>query len=145
MELPAAALNIALAWAFGLVVLGLMWWQSMPARNLAMTAIAGASLLAALATGASSFFLLLYRMRRGAGPALHRWSTAPTMAALLLGLLIVPYLSFARTGGDIANLAPINLAGEQIVIRPDGWLPRDIARNVFPSGACARDRRIAKT
>jgi hypothetical protein len=83
MEGPAMALNLALAWAwgFGLVVLGFLWWLSMPARSWGITLIAGGALLVSLFVGAASLVMMILRMRtehcgapRASGPAPRPWA-----------------------------------------------------------------------
>lgn len=137
-------LNIALAWIFGLGVLGWLWWASMPARTWEMTLIAGLCLGVALHTAMASGIMMRRRMRsRITGrPSAHLnlgpWQITPINIALV-GLLLV--VSMARTvseqdrfvGGLRACIPASYLAGilmidEAIVERPSGWLPYDVAK-----------------
>ncbi|MBS8227456.1 pentapeptide repeat-containing protein [Vannielia litorea] len=140
MEVSAMSLNIALGWLLGPVVLALVWWMSMPARLFWMTGIAGLALILALFTGVTSFALLLRRMRSPElMPNRLRHAVQVHGIGLLLVLPAVLVPSFLRTNGSAAFLAPISLGLEEVVERPDTWLPFDIARTEFRATWCRRE------
>ncbi|MDK3072021.1 pentapeptide repeat-containing protein [Sedimentitalea sp. JM2-8] len=142
MESPAMALNLALAWGFGLVVLGFLWWLSMPARTWWITAVAGLSLIVSLFVGAASLAMMILRMRKthtGGSPRL--WSNAPAMGAILVAFPAVLVIGLQRTtAGVAANLAPLNMIGASVVERPADWLPHYIARREFRAAWCRREQ-----
>lgn len=86
LEGGAMLLNVLLAWGFGLVILFLLWQQSMAARTFWMTAIAAACLALSIITGASSIAMLARRMRRppdADSPVL--WTTGFQTLGLIIG------------------------------------------------------------
>ena len=142
LEWASMLLNILLAWGLGLVVLGGIWWQSMPARDWIMTTISGASLLAACFSGFASLAMLRHRMRSDNLPEAHNlWSSAPAMGAMLIAIPFVFGFGYQRTNGNTDYLAPLDLSGEAIVDRPANWLPEKIARKDFLAIWCKRETR----
>lgn len=142
MEGPAMVLNMLLTWGFGVFVLGWLWWQSMTARDFwPMTAIPAAALLISAFAGGASLAMLVYRMRRAPDDtAVNVFGTAPAMGTLLVAIPAVYLLSIQRTESTDPNLlAPVDLLGEVVVERPDGWLPWDIARRDFKAEWCKRE------
>ncbi|ANB35178.1 hypothetical protein A6024_14375 [Rhodovulum sulfidophilum] len=143
LDRPATVLNLALTWGFGLIVLGFLWWMSMPARTFWLTAIACMALLAAAGAGLSSLKCLFEKMS-AEEHAWHRWLFAPRT---LIGVgLIAFFASFLRTGWLVDGwaplirlLAPIDMTGLAIVEKPPGWLPRDIAKADFFADWCQRE------
>ena len=141
LEGAAMALNILLAWGFGLFILWALWWQSMPARDVTMTLLAGASLLAALATGGASLVMLVARMRAASnGHYTNIWTTAPSLMAMIAVPPLVLLPGHQRTMGSADYLAPLDLSGEELVEKPADWLPYEIARKDFLAVWCARER-----
>ena len=139
LEWPATLLNFALAWAFGPVVLGFMWWQSMAARELWMTAVSGGALALCTVIGMASLLLARQRMgrRTAATPqVLGHWAM---MSIILVAAITVPPFTWSRTSGSARQLAPLVLTGEQITLRPDGWLPPGIAKREALSSWCKRE------
>ncbi|MBL3596585.1 pentapeptide repeat-containing protein [Rhodovulum sulfidophilum] len=136
LDRPAAALNLALTWGFGLIVLGLLWWLSMPARTFWMTAIACAAFLAAAGAGLSSLESLFDRMNPG-----HRaWQTWPSTPVVLIVIASLAFSSsYLRTAGPPGQLAPIDMTGLALVEKPPGWLPRDIALRESRANWCKRE------
>jgi len=139
LEGTAMILNFLLAWAFGLVVLGGLWWQSMTARQLEMTAVAGASFGMASLVGSASAFILWSRARREAdGKKVKFTKTVPVVTAIILGTLLIAEISYGRTKGPKERLAPIDMTGEAIVQRPAGWLPYSVAKAEHLDEWCKR-------
>ncbi|OLS51317.1 hypothetical protein BV392_04420 [Rhodovulum sulfidophilum] len=136
LDRPATVLNLALTWGFGLIVLGLLWWMSMPARTFWMTAIACAALLAAAGAGLSSLGRLVERM----GPDEQAWQSWPSTPVVMTVIVSIAFSSsYLRTAGPIERLAPIDMTGLAIVEKPTGWLPRDIAKADFFAAWCKRE------
>ncbi|MGH1578014.1 pentapeptide repeat-containing protein [Planktotalea sp.] len=151
LETPARWLNFLLAWGAGLVVLGFLWWQGMTARNIWMTLIAAFSLLAAAASAWISWCALYRRLKhKRPSHALTESATftfgVPALACALLFVMqhrvIVPTKELNRKLFEtysIIPLAPVDLTSENIVEKPDGWLPEDLAREEFRVTWCKRD------
>ena len=141
MEGPAMLLNLLLAWCFGLLILGLLWWMSMPARNWWITGISGLSLIMSGFVGAASFAMLIIRMRNphdGTFPQL--WSNAPAMCVLIVMFPTIVIVGLQRTMGSANALAYLDLSAEFLVDRPVGWLPHAIARREFLAQWCRREQ-----
>ncbi len=139
MDGPAMLLNFLLAWGFGLFILAALWWQSMPAREVWMTAIAGLSLSISLLVGGASLAMAGIRARRPAdGNRVNVFSTAPAMTSLLVLFVAIGAWTNQRTRGSPEHLAPIELIGEAIVERPVGWLPYALAKAEYRDAWCAR-------
>lgn len=147
METPAMLLNIALAWLFGLLILLRIWWQSMPARDLLITGIAAACFLVSLTIGTASYVMLSRRMlrKRKGRPDLHR--SIGFVTFLLFAAVVVLPLTWLRVSGDydknpnaLATIAPLILVNEEIVDRPEGWLPHQIAHREFRADWCDREK-----
>ncbi|WP_198389276.1 pentapeptide repeat-containing protein [Roseovarius faecimaris] len=140
LEAAAMALNFLLAWGFGPLVLGLLWWQSMPAREfLWITLVATLALIVVLITGTASLAMLILRMRpSNSGQQINLWSTVPAMSAFLIIAPALLIFAFQRTEGPTEYLADLVLIGEDIVERPEGWLPYAIARDEFRDNWCRR-------
>jgi uncharacterized protein YjbI with pentapeptide repeats len=140
LEGGAMVLNFLLAWGFGLVILYLLWQQSMPARTFWMTAIAAACLAVSIITGVSSIAMLARRMRRAPdGEAPARWTGYGQFAGLLIGGTALLWSSFQQTEGPISQLALLDLVGEPLVERPAGWLSYQDARSEFRAEFCRRE------
>jgi len=137
LEWPATVLNLALTWGLGLVVLGLVWWMSMPARTFWMTGIAFAALLAASAAGMSSLKMLILRMGGPQRRPLISWPSTPIVVATAIAIFTI--LSYLRTEGPVRWLAPINMAKVQVFQKPLRWLPHDVAKRAFFGDWCKRE------
>ncbi|MBL3554242.1 pentapeptide repeat-containing protein [Rhodovulum sulfidophilum] len=143
LDRPATVLNLVLAWGFGLIVLGLLWWMSMPARTFWMTAIACAALLAATGVGVSSLKCIFEKM----SPDKRIWQRRRSAPIILIVVALIAFsVSGLRTRGlvglwtpPIRLLAPIDMTGLAIVEKPTGWLPRDIAKSDFFGDWCKRE------
>ena len=139
MEGMAMLLNITLAWIFGIGILGWLWWESMAARELWLTGFAAFGLLACLYTGMISATRLYQRLRLNQPPR-ENGTVVMTLATLTL-LIATPtlaMLSFGRTEGPTASLAPLEMIDEAIVERPPGWLPYAVARDEYRDAWCRR-------
>jgi len=129
MEFPAMLLNFLLAWGFGLVVLTLIWWQSMPARSLLFTGVAGLSLLTALCVGWASYIMMRRRMKIAEHDTPALWKSPLFIGPLLIVIPAVIILGILRTNGSLRYLlAPINMVGEALVERPADWLPTNLPK-----------------
>ncbi|MBL3566375.1 pentapeptide repeat-containing protein [Rhodovulum sulfidophilum] len=143
LDRPATVLNLALTWGFGLIVLGLLWWMSMPARTFWMTAIACAALLAATGVGVSSLKCIFEKM----SPDKRIWKRRRSAPIILIVVALIAFsVSGLRTGGlvglwtpPVRLLAPIDMTGLAIVEKPAGWLPRNIAKSDFFGDWCKRE------
>ncbi|MBL3587675.1 pentapeptide repeat-containing protein [Rhodovulum sulfidophilum] len=139
LDRPATVLNLVLAWGFGLIVLGLLWWMSMPARTFWMTAIACAALLAATGVGVSSLKCIFEKM----SPDKRIWQRRRSAPITLIVVALIAFsVSGLRTGvwtPPVRLLAPIDMTGLAIVEKPPGWLPRDIAKSDFFGDWCKRE------
>lgn len=158
LEGISALVNIALAWGFGLVVVGYAWWISATARDLWMTGLTALMWLAMIATAISSLGTLWRRVA-------HNRSPRPAYIATATFFLCAPLVAFPsywrttepapwlprpseKVADDwhspypridpFAKLAPINLLGAEIVQRPDDWLPHDILMDEFRVEFCKR-------
>ncbi len=140
LEGSAMLLNFLLAWAFGLGVLGWLWWASMPARDVWMTGLGAVALSVSLFAGAASFAMMVIRMReRTDGAQVNIFGSTPAMGAVLVAIPVIFILTEQRTMGDTPGmLAPIELLNENIVERPAGWLPHVTAREEYRDAWCAR-------
>ena len=150
MEGPAMALNILLAWVFGLVVLWFLWRQSLPARDFPMTAIAALSLIAAIVAAYASARVMWLRMRQQDAPGAERvLGEEPLVLSLILFAPLFLIFSHNRTAEptDWFDLAELEMPGEALVEKPAGWLPYQIARDDFlcRSGAAARHPPAKRT
>ncbi|WP_299376891.1 pentapeptide repeat-containing protein [uncultured Tateyamaria sp.] len=130
MESAAMLLNFVLAWAFGLVILCFLWWQSMPARDLLMTSIAGIALLASILIGAASFAMSYTRMKtKSEGKRTRLFASFPAMVALVVLLPAIAATSKTRTvSKHPERLAPLNLRDENLTHRPEDWIECEFAR-----------------
>ena len=98
METPATLLNLALSWAFGLVVLGLLWWQTMPAREPYITGVAAIAVLVSAWIGFTSFAAMRRRMRGTANdPAFGTGRTVLGALLWLAAIAGVTVISIERT------------------------------------------------
>ncbi|MEM8975827.1 MAG: pentapeptide repeat-containing protein [Pseudomonadota bacterium] len=178
LESTATWLNFVLAWAFGLIVIGLLWWLSMPARTFSLTLSSALSLFFMSFTGLTSFFMLRRRMTSSdiQNPG-HIFRVAPGLFALVLLCLPLVYVSYIRTEGEftrlihvfpglqpqagrlealettlstldptgrILTLAPLNLTEEQVIKRPQGWLPYGEAQKDYFAKWCKREASSCK-
>ncbi|MEM9032914.1 MAG: pentapeptide repeat-containing protein, partial [Pseudomonadota bacterium] len=152
MDWAATLLNLAIAWGLGPLVLSFLWWESMTARSPWMTGLGCLALLVSLWAGLASWVVMRRRML-----GLRRTdAVTPGQKALLLCLaipviLLISLATIERTApqvnlgsrtnlfGDLFDLAPIVLAGDALVERPDDWLPYDIHRDVFAASWCRRE------
>ncbi len=133
-------LNFLLAWGFGWGVIALLWWLSMPARWFLMTAVSGVALLSCLSIGGASYGMCCNRMRTaGSRAKLGIWYGVRALSAFLLLAFGIIFYSYQKTEGSIQHIAKLSLIGEEIVERPEGWLPHDIARKDFRAEWCARE------
>ena len=133
-------LNFLLAWGFGPVVLGFMWWQSMPAREfLWITLVATLALILVLVAGAASLAMCIVRMRsEDPDMRINIWSTTPSLASFLIIIPTLLIFGYQRTEGPANYLTPLVMIDEQIVERPAGWLPYEIAHDGFRDAWCQR-------
>ena len=178
LETTAMSLNFAIAWAFGVIVIGLLWWLSMPARSFGLTLSSALSLFAMLFTGTTSFAMLRRRMTssdiRNRGNVLRG---IPGLAVFLVLSVPLVLISYIRTEGEftrltevfptlapqedrlaaldthlfaldptgrILTLAHLNLTGEQLIQRPQGWLPYAEAQKDYFATWCKREAAPCK-
>ncbi|MCA0869707.1 pentapeptide repeat-containing protein [Seohaeicola saemankumensis] len=140
MESASMLGNIALAWGFGPVILGFLWHASMPARQWEMTLIAGAFLLAALASGAASFAALILRMKHTSPDrSTSIWSMTWAKGVSLVLLPGILFYGYQSTSGSPDRLARLDLSGQDLVEHPATWLPYPIARKDFLATWCKRE------
>ncbi len=140
LEIPAGLLNLLLAWGFGVFVLAFLYEQSLPARNFVMSAIALASVAAALFAGFGSLLTMRKRLRNGNASEKVRYVTHwVEYPAFALGVPAAVFGTYLLTEGPTELLAPLNLSGENIVERPAGWLSYRDARAEFRADWCRRE------
>jgi hypothetical protein len=140
LEGGAMLLNLLLAWVFGQSVLGALWWLSMPARTWWMTGISGVVLFISIFASVASLAAMIERLR-SEDPQHYKniFKTAPAMAALLVLIPAIALVGYQRTRGSADKLAGLSLSWENIVEKPAGWLPLDIARADFLAVWCKRE------
>ncbi|MEP5091932.1 MAG: pentapeptide repeat-containing protein, partial [Paracoccaceae bacterium] len=132
LETGAMVLNFLLTWGFGLVILWFLWTMSWPARTFWMTSIAGVSFGVSIVSGASSLAMMGRRMLRApTSVAPNLWGSWIQTLGLVIGICAILYLSYQKTAGPADKLAPLSMSNENIVLKPAGWLPYDIARADF--------------
>ncbi|MEP2532911.1 pentapeptide repeat-containing protein [Shimia sp.] len=141
MEWPNAFWNFLLAWAFGPIVLGFLWLESLAARSFVMTGLIAACLLFALIFAWASMVMMIRRMRDGASANPNVWQGLGINISLILTTPFIFIISHSLTEepSDWIPLAPLDLTGQDLVERPAGWLPYDIARKEFLSQWCKRE------
>ncbi len=151
-------LNFVISWLSGPFILGWIWCQSMPARDIWMTSLGGLMFAGSLAMGSVSLRLLLIRMRHKDRPQPNFARITANYGGTLLALCaFVLLLSWGRTmeplfPRDIVNakgeiigqshwipLADIDLQDQRLTDRPTGWLPYSIARREALASWCKRD------
>lgn len=141
MELPSMIFNIALAWVAGLVILGWLLWASAPARTFSLSIWPALSLGLGLFVGFASLAQFVLRMRSPEAGRTTRLWTLPVRATLSLLVLALIWGTWERTEGD-RWLVDLVLTGEQIVERPEGWQPREIARKEALAKWCKREPNV---
>lgn len=141
LEDSAMILNILLAWGFGVTILGMLWMQSVPARDLTMTAIAAVAFLVSSIISVSSFVMMRRRMRfvKIADTPIS-WTKIPQVLGIGFGAAALLWVSYLQTKGPINWLSRLDMSGEKIVERPAKWLPYDIARDQFRATWCRREQ-----
>lgn len=109
---------LLLGWALGPLVLGLLWWRSMPVHDVVMTLVAGAALWAALSTGLLGLILARDCLagRGSAGAALARSDRIMTS---VIALVVISAVSVERATLDrFGFLATADLREAQLTERP---------------------------
>lgn len=141
IEGPAALLNFLLAWVFGLGILFWTWLKSLPARDFGMTLLAGLCLLACAFVAYVSFRAMWLRMQSyDTRTALGVKKEGLLIAALIYAIPTCIAVSLARTSGTVQTLARLDLTGAELVAKPVGWLPYDVARKDFLAEWCRREQ-----
>ncbi|WP_299409534.1 pentapeptide repeat-containing protein [uncultured Roseobacter sp.] len=140
LEDSAMILNILLAWGFGVTILGMLWMQSVPARDFGMTAIAAVAFLVSSIISVSSFVMMRRRMRFEPITATPvNWAKVPQVLGIGFGASAILWMSYLQTKGPIDWLARLDMSGQEIIERPENWLPYDIARKEFRLIWCRRE------
>lgn len=140
LESGAMLLNFLLAWIFGIVVLGWLWWSGMTARLWWMTSFSGLAFALSIFTGCASFSLLILRSKQLNGMTKQSiFSSVPSMSGTLVLVPLIIYLSLNRTIGSIENLAPIRIVDGAVVEKPSDWLPHHISLREFIFAWCKRE------
>jgi uncharacterized protein YjbI with pentapeptide repeats len=150
-----------IVWLATPLLIGAIWWRSMPAHLPWLTLIIAAALLLALYVSLSGWRRAKTVLRRNSTMEVtaqeqenallqsSRWKdTKFTDFALPSVSMAIILLSIARTEGTIAGLeiqaiplAPINLVGAELIVKPEGWASREIAQSRFRAEWC-RDRAL---
>ena len=128
------AISVLMVWLLGPLVLGLLWWRSMPYHDEWVTLWAAFWLWLTLIAGGRSIFQLLYVMRfRELSPCrpLQRAFVGPKViisTSLLVFLLpVFLWVSWQRTeSGHFVPLAPVDLFRAELSQKPADWLHYDI-------------------
>ena len=141
LEYPSVFWNIFLAWLAGPAILTYLWLEALPARDVWMAGIAATMIIFALIFCLGSAIMLYRRMRDIPPPDTQRElnDTALWCFVLLLPcafcLTAATWQMTSRAG---TNPAPLNLVGEDLVIRPEGWVPYALAKTDFLESWCKR-------
>ena len=141
LEFPNVFWNILFAWAAGPGILLYLWIKSLPARDTAMSGIAAAMVIFSIIFCTASAVMLLLRMRR---PPKDR-PREVTLNTMFTTLIWIPAAAFIasetwnQTHPTGARPATLDLTGEAIVQRPEGWTPYALARTDFFAQWCRRE------
>ncbi|MEM9910980.1 MAG: pentapeptide repeat-containing protein [Pseudomonadota bacterium] len=134
-------LNFLLVWVFGLILLGLLWWQAQAARDLVISFTATLSFMVSAFTGYESWRVRSVRL----GQQDQSISPKRVLQRQPIGVIITIWFALLSVCGGVAyvvtehrHLVRIDLSGENIVDRPAGWLPYSIAREEFFAIWCKR-------
>ena len=133
VEGPRAAsivISVVMGWLFVPVVLGILWWRSIPYHHEWLTLWTAFWFWLTLIAGENSLFHLLCLMRSGE-PNAYRFRQRPLsrlrQVFLLALLAVLAMISWDTTeGGRFLPLVPANLAGAELSRRPANWLHYDI-------------------
>ncbi len=131
--------SLVLGWMAGPLVLGLFWVRSWPYHDPVLTLYLAGLTLAAVWIGTFTFF----RARRELRGGQRTWRIA--LGWLCAALIVLstaaalPFYSWMKTVGNIPGLGidPLwraYLYQAEIVARPEDWLPRGEAEEVFLAG-----------
>lgn len=145
MQFALMTLNFLISWVFAPQIIIFLWWESMTARSMTMTAVTGWCLLISLFVGSTSWVVMLHRMR-----GVLRYRLLSPLGRIVAGVLgaavvfSVVFVSIERTssifGNKVFDLAAIELTDQTVVEKPADWLPYSIATAEFLSEWCARER-----
>ncbi len=124
------AISILMVWLLGPVVLGALWWRSMPYHNEWLTLWAASWLWLALIAGGTNLFQLFYVMRSSAiypYGLFRRPLARPELILSVELLIILTMFSWDRTeGGRFHFPVPADLTGTELSHKPANWLHYDI-------------------
>jgi hypothetical protein len=141
-------------WLMVPLVITWSWWRSMSAHDAFLTLAIGGALAVSLYASLKGWRRAHERLREpdpnprspsAIEPLPTRWRKS--VAAFGIAVAVV---SMARTQIDVivgvgtlrwSSLAPIDLAGAEVVVKPDDWVSRDTAERRFRITWC-RDRQI---
>ncbi len=141
LEATAMIINIFLSWVFGLNVLAYSWTNTLPARDMIMSAVNAGALMMCFSVGYVSFTVMILNMRRANAPThdvtRSNWFRIPFVASMLMFMLISAFQtgSFTRS---MHPAAPLDLSHSQLALRPEGWRPYGMARDEFLQTWCGR-------
>ena len=124
------AIGLLVVWALAPIMLGALWWRSMPYHSEWLTLWIAFWLWFALFAGASGLFQLCYVMRLGEryiGKSF--WSRFAALRLLLHSgvVVIVVGISWDTTEGDyFVGLVPARMIGAELTVKPKNWLHFEI-------------------
>ncbi len=135
-------LNFLLAWVFGLILLALLWWQALAARDLLISFVATTSFVVSALTGAESWLARIARLKQ------LNQSSVPKRVAQRKGIgwIVVIWIGTISSCFGVSylvtnhvSLITLDLSGESIVERPAGWLSYGDAKAEFRAQWCRRE------
>ena len=120
------SISILMVWLLGPIVLGLLWWRSMPYHHEWLTLSAAFWLWLALIAGAASIFQMFYVMRfnkLSPNGLLTRPFANPRLMTSAVFLVVLAIISWDTTeGGRFVPLVPASLGGTELSRKPADWL-----------------------
>ena len=125
----AVAISVVMLWLLGPLVIGMLWWRSMPYHDEFVTLWAASWLWLTLIVGGSSVFQLVYVMRfskLAPGRPFGRALTSRKQIIAVILFVVLLAVSWERTeSARFVALAPADLFRAELSQKPDDWLHYD--------------------
>ena len=123
-------ISVLMVWLFGPLVLGVLWWRSMPYHHEWLTLWLALWLWFAMTAGGNSLFHLLYLMRTGELYPYGLFRRPLAHPKPIISLVLLTGLAFASwdttEGGRFVPLVRADLAGAELTRKPANWLHYEI-------------------
>ena len=123
-------ISILMVWLLGPLVLGILWWFSMPYHREWLTLWLALWLWLALIAGGNSLFHLFYLMRRGKLYPYGLFRRPLAHPRPIFSLVLIPVLAVTSwdttEGGRFVPLVGADLAGTELTRMPAEWLHYDV-------------------